>query len=334
MRLTAEELFKISIIICHHTGNLIYRCLESLANIQAQVIVVTTDPNFVKPTNRVSTLHLVPYLNSPTFKRNQGAILAKGKYITFLDDDVTLGKNFFGRDCIGEMAKYLDEHDNVGMVYATLYKADNDMVIDTSGSYLTRTGFLYETYLRRRFNDTKPILSGKSACCMVRKELFDKIGGFDEDFIIYGEETDLSWRIWLAGYKIMVLPSAIAYHAAETALKPSNYYNQRFIHYHGCKNYITMLIKNLPANKLYIVLINTFIWFITSCCLWFKSKQGAQWIRQGIYYNITELKHTWAKRRIIQKNADHSTAKLYYKNPPLKYYLGRLKDYITHQLHC
>lgn len=317
---------EISIIICHHTGNLIYRCLDSLKYANAQIIVVTTCENYRKPFPYVSTLHLIPQLNSPTYKRNQGAILAKGEYLCFMDDDVAAAP-----DCINNMSDYLDNNPNVGMVYALLYKMDDRKTIDTSGSYLTWCGFLYETYIDRI--TAMPILSGKSALCMIRKDLFDKVGKFDEDFVIYGEETDLSWRIWLAGYEIMVLPSAIGYHAFETSLKPRSYYNQRYIHYHGCKNYITMLIKNLPANKLYIVVINAAIWLAISCALWTRSNQGARWIWQGVWYNIKNLKHILWKRRVIQKRASHSTANLYLKNPPAEYYIGRFREYIHHQLH-
>lgn len=320
-----EKSYLISIIICHWQGNLIYHCLNSLENVKAQKIVVTTDMDYHKIFSDVSTLYLIKELNNPTLKRNQGAILAKGEYLVFMDDDVEVKS-----DCIDNMADYLDNHSEVGMLYAMLYKMDNHAIIDTSGSFLTWCGFLYETYLNRI--SPLPILSGKSALCMIRKDLFDKIGKFDEDFVIYGEETDLSWRVWLAGYKIMVLPSAIGYHAFETSLKPGSYYNQKFIHYHGCKNYLTMLIKNLPARKLYIVGINALIWLLVSFALWFRNRKGAIWIWQGIGYNIVNFKYIWNKRKKIER-VDENFYKYIYRNPPISYYINRFTDYIQHQLH-
>ena|SRR3990167_1551364 len=138
--------------------------------------------------------------------------------------------------------------------------------------------------------------------------------------------------MWLAGYRVMVLPGAVAYHAAETPLKPRSFYNQYFIHYHGCKNYLTMLIKNLPAYRLYIVGMNAFIWFIIGCALWFKNKQGAKWVWWGIWYNIKNFGYIWNKRKLIRRAG--FDFRLIYKNPPIFYYLNRFKDYLIHQLHC
>ena len=311
---------KVSVVICHHKGDLIQRCFKSLEKINANKIIITSQQT-------LEPRYTVFYVdkNEPTYKRNLGTKLLTNKYLAFLDDDIEIKY-----DCISQMEDYLDSHSDVGMVYAMLYKMDNHQIIDTSGSFLTWCGFLYETYINRI--DPIPILSGKSALCMVRRDIFEQVGRFDEDFVIYGEETDLSWRIWLAGYKVMVLPSAIGYHAFETALKPRDYYNPYFIHYHGCKNYITMLIKNLPARKLYIAGINAFIWFIIGCCLWFRNKQGAKWIMQGIWYNIINFDYIWRKRKVV-KRINQDFYRYICKNPSLFYYFNRFKDYIVHQLH-
>lgn len=321
---------KTTIIICHWQGNLIYRCLKSLGEAKAKNIVVTTVETFKKPSFfergiLINVLYLIPSLNNPAFKRNQGARLSQTEYLCFLDDDAEIKY-----DCIQRMEGYLDNHSDVGMVYAMLYKMDNHNVIDTSGSFMTWCGFLYETYVNRI--DPIPILSGKSALCIIRKELFNKIGGFDEDFVIYGEETDLSWRVWLAGYKVMVLPSAIGYHAFETVLKPKSYYNQHYIHYHGCKNYLTMLIKNLPTRKLYIVLINATIWFIIGLLMFFRNKQASKWIMQGLWYNIKNFKYIWRKRQGIYR-LDNGFYRYVMRNPSLFYYLNRCKEYLIHELH-
>lgn len=323
---------KVSIIICHHTGKLVDKCLDSLKNAEAEKILATSDTDlfsfqkWLKPNGQVKLLTFIPELNQPTLKRNFGASFAKGDYLVFMDDDVVAGKR-----CIERMASYLDDHPDTGMVYAMLYKMDDHKKIDTSGSFLSWCGFLYETYQERI--TAVPVLSGKSACCMIRKDLFNKIGRFDEEFVMYGEETDLSWRVWLAGYKIMVLPSAIGYHAFDTALKPREYYNQDYIFYHGCKNYPMMLIKNLPTNKLYIAAINAFLWGIMGCCLLFKNKRGAGLIFKGISYNIRNFGAIWGKRKRIQAGASHQCHQIYSRNPPLMYYFSRFIDYLKDQLH-
>ena len=306
----------------HHTGNLINRCLKSLENLDVEKIVITSSLEWTTKDKTVKILHT--RINEPTAKRNIATFYASGKYICFMDDDVEIGK-----DCIDKMVQSLETNHKIGMIYATLLKTDNHNIVDTSGSFLSWNGFLYETYVKKDIRRTF-ILSAKSACCMIRRNLFYTIGCFDNDYVIYGEETDLSWRVWQLGYKVIIRNDAIAYHAAETNLKPRSYYNQHYIHYHGCKNYITTLIKNLPPQRLYIAVINFMIWLFMGCCLWIRDRRGGKWIFQGLWYNIKNFRYIWKKRMIT---ADHSYWKLIRKDPQLNYYFVRFNDYLTHKLH-
>ena len=53
-----------------------------------------------------------------------------------------------------------------------------------------------------------------TACTVIRGDVFRKIGGFDADtFFLYCDDLDFSWRLRLAGYKIIYQPLAPAYHA-------------------------------------------------------------------------------------------------------------------------
>ncbi|MFA5100221.1 MAG: glycosyltransferase family 2 protein [Candidatus Omnitrophota bacterium] len=48
--------------------------------------------------------------------------------------------------------------------------------------------------------------------CLIRKEALDSVGYFDEGFFMYGEDVDLCWRMWLAGYKCVYVPEAVCQH--------------------------------------------------------------------------------------------------------------------------
>jgi GT2 family glycosyltransferase len=47
---------------------------------------------------------------------------------------------------------------------------------------------------------------------IVRRDVFNEVGGFDEDYFLLREETDLCWRIRLRGYKVVFIPNSIVYH--------------------------------------------------------------------------------------------------------------------------
>jgi hypothetical protein len=71
------------------------------------------------------------------------------------------------------------------------------------------------------------------------------LGGFDEDFFAHQEEIDLCWRMWSAGWRVMVEPRSAVYHLGAGTLPPSArklYYNYR--------NNLAMLYKNLPQRRM------------------------------------------------------------------------------------
>ena len=312
---------KISVVVAHHKGLLIERCLESLKDKSLEVIVITSDLSYK---TKYKIILKKTTINNPSLKRNLGSEIATSDYLVFMDDDVEVTQH-----CIRRMSDLLDKEPKIGMVYATLMKMDDHTKFDTSGSFLTWCGFLHETYEKRKELFTK-VLAGKSACCMIRKNLFYDVGKFDKDFVIYAEETDLSWRVWNYGYQVVVRNDAIAYHAFETKLKPENYHNKYFIYYHGCKNYITMLLKNLPPYKLYIALLNALVWFTMACFIALKNRKASSWIFQGLWYNIKNFRYIWKKRRYRVWGDYYPDIT---KNPPLFYYLNRFKEYLRQGHH-
>jgi len=64
--------------------------------------------------------------------------------------------------------------------------------------------------------------------CVIRRSALEGVGFFDEGFFMYGEDVDLSWRMWLAGYKCVYVPEAVCqHHYDDTSL-----YGVRRLYYH------------------------------------------------------------------------------------------------------
>lgn len=81
-----------------------------------------------------------------------------------------------------------------------------------------------------QYDDRREIFwaSGAALCC--RREVFEAMGGFDEDFFAHMEEIDLQWRMQLAGWRIMVEPCSVVYHLGGGTLPASSrkiYLNHR-----------------------------------------------------------------------------------------------------------
>jgi len=229
-----------------------------------------------------------------TVTHNMGAKLAVGEYLLFLDVDTKLDKN-----ALFEIVKFFEKHNDVGVVQGK---------IETTGHFLSIFGFPYEV------NDGRRVIFGaRTACMAIRRDLFNKIGGFDEDYFMHGEETDLCWRVWLSGYKICYLPKVKCehygkshYHGAtpEESLRATSgvalAYNR--LYYEGAKNQITTIIKDAPLSILIWMLpLNILAW----CFVGLKSFC----VYKGLFRALCDINKTLVKRHNVIR-AKHVSSKV------------------------
>lgn len=121
-----------------------------------------------------------------------------------------------------------------------------------AGGYIDRYGF---PYCRGRLFEQLEENTGQyktghcfwasGACFFIRRNVWEELNGFDEDFFMHQEEIDLCWRAFNLGYKTKCIASSQVFHLGAASLKPSpqkTYYNHR--------NSLWMLIKNIPKKQL------------------------------------------------------------------------------------
>lgn len=178
----------------------------------------------------------------PAHARNVGAARARGAFIAFLDNDTKVHPAWMTEG----LALFAD--DDIGIVQCKLLIERDHSRYDYAGDYLSPSGFLvrraeYQEHDHGQYDRPDEIFSAKSAGMFIRTEAFRKAGGFDDDYFIYVEETDLAWRIWLAGYRAVFAPRSIVYHHFGTSNIIIGKKQSRVVYYHGTKNYIATVIK-------------------------------------------------------------------------------------------
>ena len=240
----------------------------------------------------------------PSSARNKGIYSAAGKYIAFLDNDTIVHPSW-----LVESIKLLESNSDIGIVQCKLIIQNTNDVLDCVGEYLNQYGFLFHVVKpckeadRGQYDNLRYIFSAKSAAMVSRTYILKILSGFDEDYFIYMEETDLAWRSWLVGFKVAFCPKSVVYHLFSTSSKilskKQNSYNVRF---HGTKNHILTLIKNLGTIKLIFILpAHLFVWFglvfIHTCR---GEYDVALYILKGILWNVFFLHRNLRKRNIIQ----------------------------------
>lgn len=181
-----------------------------------------------------------------------------------------------------------------------------------------------------QFDDVVELFSAKSAGMIARRDVLMNIGGFDEDYFIYVEETDLCWRIWLNNYKVIFIPMSIVYHAFGRKPKLESTRTKFLSKYHGTKNYITTLIKNFGTWNM-IKVLPFHIGFWIGIILWFilrRRLSEAKLVTKGLLYNLTHFRRIWTKRKIIQSSVrkvpDNYFMSSIMRTQPITYFYGKI----------
>jgi GT2 family glycosyltransferase len=267
---------------------------------------------------------------------NEGYKKAKGEYILLLNNDTKIEKTF-----LSDFLKAFDEIPNLGIAQSKIILMGQDK-LDTCGGFWTSTSFLYyygnsKSPTLEKYNKPFPVFSPKGASVLIKREVIEKIGLFDDDFWNYYEETDFSHRAWISGWESWYWPKAVCHHAmGGTSLTFKNDY----IQFHNFKNKLCSYIKNLSLIEL-LKIIPLFIFLnFAIAFLWIlKGKwKHSLALLQSIWWNIMHLRNTVSKRSKIQKIRKQSDAFVWQKvkrNPEISYYkylfndaLGEYKDTI------
>jgi GT2 family glycosyltransferase len=158
---------------------------------------------------------------------NRGAKIAKGKYLCFLNSDT-----LHAGEAIDRLTKWLEEHPRTGIVGPELRSPDNRLIQMSWVWNPILAGELFQQYLApyslrhsrfkracvawlQRKSRHVSIICG--ACLMIRREAFDEIKGFDEDFELYFEDSDLCYRCGQAGWDIdFVADAKITHHLGQS----------------------------------------------------------------------------------------------------------------------
>jgi GT2 family glycosyltransferase len=216
---------KLSVIIVNHnTSELLVKCVENLQSmsIEKEILVVdngSTDDSAKVFKEKFPELTLIEQDNLGLAKGyNAGFDRSTGEYILFLGTDAYPKEE----DLTGIMS-YMDGDNSVGIATAKLVLRSGLPDPDAHRGFPTPwAAFTHFSKLNRLFPRSKmfnsyflghldPDTPHEIDLCiahfmMVRRDVFDSIGKWDEDYFLYGEDVDFCYRTKEAGWKIMYLP--------------------------------------------------------------------------------------------------------------------------------
>ena len=228
--------------------------------------------------------------------QNLAAKASRGEFLAFLDNDA-----FVTPDWLSNIIREMHSDKCIGVAQSKLLREDCPDLVDGVGAFISPAGLLVERdglsrgNHRGQWNRVEEIFSAKGASMTVRKSVFCKAGGFDPDFFMYNEEPDLCWRVWDLGYKVMFIPTSIVFHKAGGSITARTSVRRYF---HGTKNYIIMISKNMPSRDLLIAIpIQLGVWTLLIGYLVSRRKtQEAMAVLRGLLWPIRHIKLVVRKR--------------------------------------
>ena len=197
------------IIVTYNSADCITACL---ASVLAQT-GVTFETIVVDNASRDGTLdklkeldcQVVPSLENLGFGRgcNLGFSRSRGRYIYLLNPDARLTKT----DSLAELCRAMDGHSRWGMAGTRVLSADG------TAESPPATEYPGARHVRRDFSRLPGTIAWIiGASVVVRRELYEKLGGFDPEFFLYSEETDFCLRLRELGFEIGLIDNVAVSH--------------------------------------------------------------------------------------------------------------------------
>lgn len=227
---------------------------------------------------------------------NRAIAQINSEYIAILNSDTKVSSAW--------LENLLDSIEaDIAIVGSKIYFFDKPQVINSAGQKLTFAGFSFDIGFGYKdgagFNKKKFVGSVCGASLLIKRDIFLNLGGFDKDYFLFCEDTDLCWRVWLNGYKVLYEPSSCLLHkfGAQTGKRETPlriFYSQR--------NAIITVIKNMGVLRLISSLIIIAAYTIVRLFIYVLGlkKKNIRALLEATFSVLPLLKTTLSKRKIVQ----------------------------------
>jgi GT2 family glycosyltransferase len=216
----------------------------------------------------------------------------RGAYLAFLNPDTEPEPGW-----IAPLVTAMEAEPAIGLATAKILVDDDRARINTCGIDVHLAGFATCRGLgapATAYTHAADVASVSGAAFAIRRDLMERLGGFDESFFMYVEDTDLSWRAVLLGARCRYVPeSVVAHHYALTLSPRKTWYLER--------NRVQMLLKCYQWRSL-LLLAPALV--LGECCAWgFAALRGPAYLKakaDAVAWLVRHGQEIRAQRRRVQ----------------------------------
>lgn len=241
----------VSVVIPNWNGyRFLETCFQSLRRQTVRDVEVLLVDNASRDDSVAFTLSRFPEVRIEKLKRNTGFAgavntgirVARGCYVALLNNDTEVHPRW-----LEELVAAMEAHPEAGFAASKMLDFSDRTLIDGIGDGMTwylrpyKMGCLERD--RGQYDTPREVFGACAGAAIYRREAFETVGLFDEQFFAYLEDVDWSFRAQLAGLRCVTVPSAVVYHiGSATSGRESP-----FVRYLTTRNRIYLLAKNVPA---------------------------------------------------------------------------------------
>jgi GT2 family glycosyltransferase len=211
------------IIVTRNTCALTCAAIESVLDARAEIIVAdngSCDDTATTVARKFPSVRVLRSESNLGFSRavNRAAREAAGRYLLLLNSDATLTPGAFA-----VAVSWMDAHPDCGVAGAQLLNPDGSRQNSIANFPTLATELLNKSLLRRLYPRRYPgkeqrlaepieVESVVGAFFLLRRETWEALGGLDERYFFFLEETDFCWRARTGGWRVMHLPQVEVWH--------------------------------------------------------------------------------------------------------------------------
>ena len=216
---------EVSIVIPAHNHALVtFSCLQSISETKTDVsyeVIVVDDGSSDDTPSMLSTMRNIHVVRNESNRgfieaSNAGARAARGRYVLFLNNDTIVLPNW-----LDELRKTFELFPDAGLVGGKLIYPDGRL--QEAGAIVWKNGDAlnygrYDQAEKPEYCYARDVDYCSGACLLIKKELFDQLGGFDTAFApAYCEDVDLAFKVRQAGKRVLYQPLAQVVHFEGTS---------------------------------------------------------------------------------------------------------------------
>ena len=329
-----------SVVIPHYGGtDILGECLTSLNKCSypnLEIIVVDNNSpddsiQFIKSNFTEVKLIRSEFNRGFAGGCNFGAQHTAGKYLLILNNDTTHEPDWI--DCL---VKMMESNPKISSVQPKIKNYDKRDYFDYAGAcggfmdkycFPFARGRIFSTVEKDegQYDESIQIFWASGTAFLTRKNVIDKVGGFDEILFAHMEEIDYHWKSQMLGYEVWVEPASVIYHQGAVTL-PVSSPQKTYLNY---RNSMILFLTNYPAGTSFYLFIPRFFMeciSLTKEILTFKWGHALAIIKSWIWIlsHIGEL----SKRRDFL-NCDNlkSPNLIFQKSIVVKYFIRGNRKY-------